>query len=300
MADEYYQKKPISAWIRRVINDTEADGGAISKIVLLHMNGTANGKELHAAKFGDKSWKAEDLADMFRSIADDYAHELPGTQSFQLVAFYGEVNHPQRFKPFRIKGDADHVGLGSEEPTNQGAMAQGMRYLDSFSRQVLERQRQLDDASAMMMQRQAQMIDTLSGHIHRLQEDQVAAFNAVQQMVAEKLTAENDRTQQFLAFQRATQERQALLQLAPALVNTLTGREVFPQSTEDTALIQTLVDNLQPEHMPALMKLAETLPATVQAPLMDRLNRAFEAREKKEAAQRLAARNPEAEAEHGE
>lgn len=75
--------------------------------------------------------------------------------------------------------------------------------------------------------------------------------------------------------------------MAPALVNSIAGREVFPQSSEDTALVDAIAEGVKPEQ---IAMLAHLVPPSLAGPLMDRLGRALDAKAEREKAATAAAK----------
>ena len=58
------------------------------------------------------------------------------------------------------------------------------------------------------------------------------------------------------------------MSFAPALINTLLGKEIFPQATADTSLVETIADNIKEED---IQKLAGVLPPELWGPLAVRM-----------------------------
>jgi hypothetical protein len=61
--------------------------------------------------------------------------------------------------------------------------------------------------------------------------------------------------------------------MAPPLINTITGREIFPQETSDTALLEAITEALMDGKTdPAkIQQMASVLPATLQMTLFARM-----------------------------
>ncbi len=56
-----------------------------------------------------------------------------------------------------------------------------------------------------------------------------------------------------LEYQRKTEERKRLLTVAPAIVNQVFGREVFPQAAVDSSMIETLVSRLDADGLQTIL-----------------------------------------------
>ena len=96
--------------------------------------------------------------------------------------------------------------------------------------------------------------------------------------VARKNIEENhERAMQEHRYARETAEREAMLRLLPSLANTITGREVFPQSTADTDLLEKIALSVPPEYVQAI---TGQLPPALAGVLMQRFAKVYEDREK--------------------
>lgn len=253
------KRKSMDGWIREALTDPDKDG-RISMLSLVHMQGTQQ-KEIHTTKFsGGRSWTETELANMFRGKAETYAQDLPGVQTFQLLAFYGEKGAPEAYFPFIVNNVGDNSGLMTEAPTEQGRMQQVMRQNEMLIQQVYRRQQVMDDFNIRMMSMQAGMIETL-------QRENRDHFTIMKEMLMEKALDMHKHKMDQLEFERSTTERKKWLSFAPALINTILGREVFPQGMADTALVETIADNLKEED---ISKLAGVLPPQLLGPLVSR------------------------------
>jgi hypothetical protein len=99
-------------------------------------------------------------------------------------------------------------------------------------------------------------------------------------MMLTKITEDREHQFKVLQYERATGERKKWMSFAPALVNTVLGKEVFPQSVEDTALVETIADSLGEEEV---MKLGAVLKPEIMGPLANRLVK-YQAKKNHEAA----------------
>ena len=284
-------RKTLDMWIREALSDPDKDAKC-SMISLVHMVGSQE-KEIHTTKFSPgKAWDEKELADMFRSKANGYAQDLPGIQTFQLLAFYGDKTVPQAFQPFTVNpGEQNaHLGLGTEAPTETGKIQQMMRWNDQLLSQVYRRQAVLDEHSM-------RIIDRLATHNERLTHENQDAYTIVKEMLMEKALNEHNRKMELAKFERETGERRKWLSFAPVLVNTVLGREIFPQSTADTVLIETLADSVTEDE---IKMLSQFLKPEIAGPLAARMDAYMEKKLKEQAAIKsiaaLKSPDPEADA----
>jgi len=268
------KRKQMDKWIAEAIADPNYEA-PLSQITLVHMRGTVQSeiytwKSSTAASTGGADPKA--IASLFHDKADTLSQDLPGLQTFNLLAFYGSAQ-PQGQYIFVVRPEADtqSSGLMTEAPTEAGMRQQGMRHLEAGQAQIYRRQQAQDEFGIRMIQQQNMMIE-------RLMTDRFDAVNVMTDMMMRVANNQHEMRMKELEMERGTQERQALMKLAPSLVNTIAGKEVFPQSSADTALIEQIAGVLTEEHIPKILELG--LPDVVVAPLIDRVLKARQAQEK--------------------
>lgn len=251
----------MDVWIREALTDPDKDGKC-TMIALVHMVGMQQ-KELHSTKFNNgRSWTEMELAAMFRGKADVYAQDIPGVQSFQLLAFYNDRTTPEAYFPFLSSGNIDNNGLGTEAPNEQGQIQQRMRREEALFQQLYRRQQVMDDYSIRMMTMQANQIEILT----RENRD---AFTIVKDILMTRALDDHNRKMEQLRFERESTERKKWMSWVPALANTILGRELFPQATADTALVESIADSLSEDD---IMKLAGTLKPEMWGPLAARMH----------------------------
>lgn len=268
------KRKTMNVWIREAMNDADKDGQCVM-MSLLHMVGSQS-RELHCTKFsGSKSWTPDQLADMFRSKAETYAQDLPGVQTFNLVAFYGTSTEPQAFYPFLVKPESDGAGLVTEAPTEMGRLQQKMRWEEGLLSQVYQRQARQDEFMMRLLENLAKQNAALMTENHD-------AYTIVKDLLMQKGLDDHNRAMQQLQYQRDSEERKKLISFAPVLINTLLGREVFPTSTTDSVLIDQIAENITEEQ---IAMLSQFIKPEVGGPLAERMRAHLEKKRKEEEAQ---------------
>lgn len=276
-------RKSLAKVIDEALVDPDKDG-PISAIALVHMVGQQR-KELHTVKLGKTSnASGEALEKLLKGKAHTYAQDLDGVQQFALLFFYGGKDTEQAIQPFKVLPEInpETAGLSTEAPTPEGRMQQRMRWDDALQMQVYRRQQAMDDHAIRVMEQQDRMLARSQGMVESLMKENMECFTIVKELLNERSLGQHNHAMEQLKFARDTEERGKLLKFAPVLINTILGKEVFPQSTADTALIETIAENLEPEH---IAKLAEIgLPPQLMGPLSARVMKAMEDKEKREAA----------------
>ena len=258
-------RKSVEKWIEETIADPMKD--KITAIALVHMSGNVQ-REIYTYKFTvSANADPKQMSELFRDKAQTYAQDLVGPQTFQLFGFYGSTEIQARY-PFTVKPESEQSnGLNTEAATNEGALQQTMRHKEAGMAQIFNQQTALNHHANNMLTTQADMITRMGNHIQNLQKDNMSAFDVVKDLMMRMVEQDHNRKMQVLAYERSTKEREKWLAFAPPLINRLLGQEIFPQNMEDTALIETIADNLTPEHLTML----EILPEAIRGPLAARI-----------------------------
>lgn len=267
-------RKTLEAWIKEAICDPDK-GAPCTSLSLVFLIGVSE-EEVHTTKLGvGRDWTPKDLAQLFRGKAETHCQDMIGLQTFKLLAFYGDDLEAQSRFRFVVSGQQeDHHGV-TEPPTREGRMAQDMRITEGVVKLSLS------SMQTIIGQYQS-MLQTVVDHNHQLQTEQRDVIELAKRLIIEKAQLENEQGLKVEEFKRASKEREKWLGLLPPLVNTVTGKEIFPQSTADSAIIDTIATNATEEQ---LTRLAEVLPPEVMGLVANRMKRALEAkREEHEAA----------------
>lgn len=263
-------RQTLDQWIREALTDEEKDGKC-TRLALIHIvNGQAE-REIHTQKLAGKAWEPKDLAELFRKKAENFAGDLQGVQTFNLLAFYADRGEPQNRKPFIVQGETLEQGsLMTEGPTKEGLVGQCMRHNEAVMQLAFR-------SVASMVESTTRLIDRVAASNEKLMAENAEAFTLLKESAMQQITNTDERRMKYLEFQRGTEERKKWLSFGPALINNLLGREVFPQSTADSSLIDSLVDSLTEED---LMKLAGTgvIKPEIWGPLAQRMSKSLESR----------------------
>lgn len=233
-----------------------------SMMSIVHMVGAGTEIEVHTVRFtAARKWTAKEIGKIFREKADMYAQDLPGVQTFSIMAFYGDNTvEPQARRPYVVSKENDFGGLTTEGPTGSGLVQQAMRHSEATMQMCL---RQMATMTEQMNYTMGRLADT-NRELHSELSD---AYVIVRDMVTEK----NDRTHKHrieeLKQANFNEMLRKAMNMAPAIVNTITGSEVFPESTEDSSLIEALAEHITPEQ---LQKMQGLLPPHILAPLVKR------------------------------
>lgn len=289
-------KQTLDAWIRECFEDKDkGEGAKVTAFSLMHLtygpSGTAQ-FEVHSTRLpvnGGSSVDIGSLAVMFRSKAENYAQEIPGVQTFALLCFWTSSTEPQARHPFVVSGKSDYDGL-TEEPTERGQKAQRMRHDEAWNRAIFARQGALDEYTLRLLAQSDRRINELA-------EENRDMWTAMRELIMKDMQLSHDKTMAEVKAQRELQREGAMVRLVPPLVNTVMGREVFPQPTADKALIDALADSLPPDMFQGLMTMGGLNPE-LSAALTSRFEKRAREREEEAAKAKALAvvKNPIADA----
>lgn len=281
-------RQTLEQWIHEALTD-EDKGKPCSALSLVHRSGPRE-QEIHTTHLGTRQWSAQDLAKMFLGKAENYAAELPGAQQFNLLAFYGGNPQWEAIKPFMIAGMEELPGMATEPATKEGMVAQAMRHNEAMMQFMMKQTQVLTSAMNGMFDQ------VVRENMSLRKENQDATIIVRDAML--KLTGQRDEAaMKRLEFQRASEERAKWLSFGPAFINTILGREVFPQGTADSALIDAIAENLSEDD---IRKLAATgvIKPEVWGPLAARMSKTLERKRlaREQAAEALKDVDPEVDA----
>lgn len=259
-------KKTLETWIRERLTDPDKVQQCTA-FVLDHMIGQT-AQPLHSKRLGSQPVDPHDLAEFFRDVAETHAQDLPGVQTFRMCAFYGDSGFPEAQFPFTVAGKTEFDGLMTEGPDGKGLVAQSMRHSEAIVQLAFRQTQAIFETSE-------RTIRALSDQNSQLMLENREALEVVKSLLLAQADNAHAHRMAELQFQRSSAERQKWLAFGPALVNTILGREVFPQSTADTALIETIADQLTTEQ---IEQLSGSIPPTLWGPLAARMNKYLESK----------------------
>lgn len=268
----------LEQWISEALNDPDKDGPCTG-MALCHMVG-ARRDELHAVSLGTADEAAngarvrarspKPLAKLFGDKADAFASGLSGVQMFCLLAFYGGRDEHEATHPFSLTGGADFGGLQTEGPNATGLTSQAMRHAEVVLATTLKQ-------NALIIESYERLTRQLTDRVTGLTRENYESLDLAKSVILERAQTRHDLRMKELEYQRSTEERAKLLEAAPMLVNTITGRDVFPQASVDTAIVESIASRLTPE---MIGQLSTIIPPEVWGPIASRLMGVIESKKK--------------------
>ena len=281
-------KFTLERWIHAACNDQDkrkADGvevAACTSITVCHMQGT-EAREIHTIHL-DGRQEPQSMARLLRSKAEAYCSELPGKQTCCLQAFYEESESPQATQPFGVDGQMDLGGNGlmTESPTTNGQLQQAMRHNEALMQGAFGAMNKAFEYMQRAADNLSRQNEALARDNASLREENADAFNVVRDITMAAADTRHEKMMQQLEHQRKTDERKRWLKMAPMLINTVLGREVFPAGNADTALVETIAESLSDDDFGKLASAFGGKPE-LMGPLMARFNAAMEKKQKEDA-----------------
>lgn len=283
-------RQSLAHWIQEAITDQDKEH-RITVISCVHTVGNAVGREVHSVKFaeGRPAYEPKVLEALFEGKCKSFAQDLPGQQTFCLLAFYGS-QEPGATHPFVIRttDPTTDMGLMSDAATPQGIVGQSMRHLEVMGQQYIKH-------LSNLVHLQDSALQTAIQHNRVLMQENREAHEVVFKAVQDKIEANNTHQLKVLEFARTTEERAKLMKLAPVAVNRITGKEIFPQSMEDTILIETMCESFTEDQ---IRMFASTMKPEAAAAILSRFHKhmaekAERMKEAQELAKKFQTENPE-------
>ena len=244
----------LEQWVRETLSDTRehpesGKEGACTAISLLYVQPQGGTKELDSIRLTGKTWNPKDVAGRLQGKAETYAQDMGGNQTFQIHAFYGS-REPQAFHNFRVV-DGEIANGGADRGVKENPDATGML---AFTMRHLERTQEMFQALAQgFVQRADAREERMAVREEKSREELSDAYAIVREMIMNQKKAEFDMDMQRLKFARDASNQERMFQQAPALINTISGQEVFPQSVADKTLIDGLCERVAPEQVDMLV-----------------------------------------------
>lgn len=249
------KRQTVDQWLESVTAEV-IDNKHCSAITLLHLKGVGGATEEVATKPLEGTINPSELANFFVGRAEGFSQDLPGIQTFKLLAFYG-TNEPHN--PFHFTTSDGTVMSRSEsvmsahEPTPTGLLGQLMKTLEVKDMRLQE--------AHMNMMSMAQGIMTMCFGPHGLIQGSVRSqLEAVEVVKDAMLDMHKERKQLVLEEHKAAQDlqmRKAIIDAIPHFANRLSGREIFDEGMNDTKILKALAHKITPQDMELLVAMGK-------------------------------------------
>lgn len=252
----------LQTWLREslysVVEDDDNGSMRFARVVVRQMTkGNKKGEEAFSVEVPKKAgddWCDTCALEIHAKLQNEVA-SLGGVQKYALYAYHsGDYeNHTARLI-IRMQGlseDGEDEGLDSEGPDKVGLVSQCMRHTEASNRTMVALVQGLVGTYQSTISRLAAMNE-------KLLDDKLASMELIQEMQEDK---DNREAKAMTAKAKAKGVEQLvgrLSLLAPALVNKVAGKPIFP--VEDTAMmmmVRSLFTSMaaNPERLEKLMGL---------------------------------------------
>ena len=273
--------KTLDQWITETLSDTRehpesGKEGPCTALALVYVQPTGGVKELDPIRLTGKTWKPKDIAERFKGKAETFAQDMGGVQSFQILAFFG-TREPQAFHNFKVvDGELAHGGEDrhvKESADATGLVAQAMRHSERIQEQFMQ-------LAQGFVQRADAREERMAIREEKSREELNDAYAIVREMIMSTKKAEFDMEIAKLKYARDSANQASMMAQAPALINTISGQEVFHMSVADKNLVDSLCERVTPEQVDGLV-LAGIITEDLASPLKHRIGQWREEQAKK-------------------
>lgn len=258
-------KVTIDQWISEVLADKTKDGPC-TLVTCVHKESQTEREVFSIKVEPGQKWDSVELAKLFQRKAEMHVQGLAGHQQFYMHAHYANRVEYQARLPFSIAGQSEVSYGTTEAPTAEGRTQQGMRWGETGY--------QLWAQQAMNLARvQSDLLNQLANDRSKLQSENIELISVFKELIMKQAAQNHEFEMQKLKMQRDNELYKTAGQLLPVAVNALAGKEVFPQSTADSALIESLLENMKEKDIQTIMSMS--LPEHIKAALAQRATEYF-------------------------
>src|SRR5579864_679352 len=241
------RRQTIGEWLEEAINDKEDGKVKCDAVAVIHYVGEQQTVIDKITLGGALSVK--DIAQRFDKKVAQYVHDLPGQQTCALLAFYDGSQDPAARLPFTRMGQITYPNGATESPTDRGLVQQLMRHLEAKESTLLTAQRQMVDGFSQLLTRVMDQNTALAAEAERLRGENADAYRIISETTMGAAERSLDRDMALIEKRKSEILQAKLVEWLPALTNTILQKKVFPENTEDSAIINGLIEAMGPEQI---------------------------------------------------
>lgn len=264
-------RQQLHTWLQEAMNNP--DKGQAITVSLFHMKASSGGtakEEVHSTKITGQA-TALQIANLMNDKAEMFAGGFTGTQTFRVVVLY-EGDSPDDWKasyPMIIRGAIEHDGLATEAPSKDGMVSQMMRHNEALMAQSFQLTTKLFERMDRQVESYQRQIDLYADSNEKLRQETVEAWELAKKLVVMQEETDHNHRMKELEYERSTEERAKFMKLLPGLANTAFGKEIIPQSTVDSEILETILSKVSPEQLTMVGQFLQLSPE-MMAPLITR------------------------------
>jgi hypothetical protein len=249
------RRQTVEQWVTSVISEV-IDGKGCSVIALLHLKGVGGASEEVTSKPLEGTVNAKELADHLIGRAEGFSQDLPGLQTFKIVAFYGS-NEPHNPFHFTVSDGAvtsrSESMMSAHEPTPVGLMGQLMKNNEFLSRQNA-------DLVQQNMTMANNVVAMCFGPQGMVQQSIRAQLEAVEVVKDAMLDMSKQRREILLEEHKAAQDlqiRKAVIDALPMITNRITGHEIFDEKANRAKMLELFAMKISPQDLEVLVSMGK-------------------------------------------
>lgn len=244
-------------------------GKGCSAISLIHVDGVESREEIHAIAVAPGGTDAGELADLFQSRAEMHASGSQDRQKFELVFFY-ESNKPQRPYSFTVFSKISLGEHGAEEATAKGLVKNAMASANEALRMAFAQINAMNAASIDMVEAVTQHARATTEQLKNTSEERDALIDHMMTLRFQSQSKEHEFRLEEIEKIRKNENFRKVMEYLPGLVNQIAKKNVFPESTGDTAILKGLLGSLDKMDPQLVASLIAQLPEQVAGAVMSR------------------------------
>ncbi len=275
----------ILTWTREQFEAVTAEGGlTIVRAVRFSANGQDVPIHTMASVTAAAKWTAEKVAETMGYVCDRDARGLPGVNQYELQAMYGTSTKPAAWLPFQRVGQLQYGplpggGLATEAASPVGITQLAMRWGEV----TLQGANAKDQLITGLLGR---LLESERADKQEVMKENREVMGLLRQFIADSMSNKAA----MLAYSRNTALIMKAVDAAPLALNQLSGKTILPESMEEDAVTDILLDSLTPQQLVDHIKMVEAKSPTRAALLASKLAQA----KKRKAARAAALRDVDA------
>jgi hypothetical protein len=249
------RRQTVEQWVASVISEV-IDGKGCSAIALLHLKGVGGATEEVTTKPTEGTVNSKELGDHLIGRAEGFSQDLPGLQTFKLIAFYG-TNEPHNPFHFTTSDGAvmsrSETMMSAHEPTPAGLLGQLMKTNEVQARQNAD----LVQQNMLMANNVIAMCLGPQGMIQQSIKSQLEAVEVVKDAM---LDMSKQRREIVIEEHKAAQDlqtRKAIIDAMPLLINRVTGHEVFDEKSNRAKMLELFAMKISPQDLEVLVSMGK-------------------------------------------
>lgn len=268
------QPATLAQWIGNALQGMgrkRADGetpASCTALVMVHVYGQSE-TEIHPVVIGGRKYDdaaINALARTFESMAVTDAQSKTGKQHYEVRAvFEDQETRPARYG-WKVNGHLVNTAgdNSTEAPTAEGRMMQRMRHDETYSTMLVT-------TMANSLNQSSHFTKMVMDYATRVTAERNDLYKSSMELAVEKLKHDREHELKLMELQNQKELWEKVAKIAPALMNTITGKEIVPQSMVDTTIVEMMAEHIGPEEIKLLGPLLGKLPPEAVGVLMTRL-----------------------------